>query len=437
MINKKSLQLIIKERTAYVLLVSHCVLWLILAWYAPQYWAQLLGLCLLFYLANGYIFMNWQLKWFSKSRTSDRLFTPAFQIANETLPLLRRGFNEESAQKVAEIIQKISDVSAVAITDREKVLAFLGAGCENHPPGMPIVTQATLDVINTGQLRVVKNKSEFNCKVRDCYCPLESAVIAPLTCRGQIVGTVKLYQTQKGQIPNYVTKLAGGIAQLLSMQMELADLNHQAQLVTEAQLDALQAQINPHFLFNTLNTIGMLIRTNPDMARRLLIRLASFFRHSLRRNGRFVTLDEELKFVRNYLILEKARFREKLGVVKKIDKGLLDYNIPVLSIQPLVENAIRHGITPKEGKGTVQISARRIDQGELEISISDDGVGISPEVKSRVLEPGFGSGSGVGLSNVHERLKILYGEESGLQIWSEPGIGTTVKFRISNHSECN
>ncbi len=362
-------------------------------------------------------------------RVDEKSFAPTLQIANETLPFLRRGLNEETANKTAEIIQKISDVAAVAITDRERVLAFLGTGCENHPVGGSIVTWATREVLATGELKVVQNKSEFNCPVKDCNCPLESAVIAPLICKGEVTGTVKLYQTHKGQIPGSVVKLAIGVAQLLGVQMELAELDRQSQLATKAELDALQAQINPHFLFNTINTISMFTRTNPETARRLLIRLASFFRHSLKRHGRFITLQEETEYINTYLVLEKARFREKIRVVRNIDKSLLHYRIPVLTVQPLVENAIRHGITPKEGQGMVQISAQ-LRGDEIEIAITDDGVGIPPEIMPKIFQPGFGSGSGVGLSNVHERLKLLFGPEHGLNIESEQGFGTTVWLRI-------
>lgn len=405
--------------------------------FLPGYWVQVLLICLVSCLVTNFIHIYGKLKFPARPRSQDRIFTPAFKIASKTLPLLRTGLNEVTARKVAEIILKISDVSAVAITDREKVLAFIGAGCENHPAGMPILTQATLDVIKTGRLGVVKNKTGFNCSKKDCHCPLESAVISPLTLRGQIAGTIKLYQTQKGAIPRYVIKLAEGIAQLLSIQLQLSELDHQVQLATEARLDALQAQINPHFLFNTLNTIGMLIRTNPEKARALLHRLASFFRHSLEQNSRFVTIGKEMEFVRNYLILEKARFREKLKIRRKIDRELLEQVIPALSIQPLVENAIRHGITRKEGKGTVEISICMGDTGSrnIEITISDDGVGINPEILPRVFEPGFGSGSGVGLYNVDERLKMIYGEKNGLKIQSESGVGTKVTFAIPVDSE--
>lgn len=430
MIKKQLFLSIIKKRLTYDLLLWHLLLWLISAFLLPPYRMQSLLLLLCSYLGTVVISSAWQGKAQPKGRTEDRLFPPAMQIATETLSVLRRGLNEETAQKVVEIIQKIADVPAVAITDREKILAFLGAGCEHHPVGLPIVTRTTRDVIATSELRIVRNKQEFNCPRKDCHCPLESAVIVPLTCGDHVAGTLKLYQTTEGPVPDYLIKLAQGIAQLLSIQIELAELDRQAQLVTEAQLDALQAQINPHFLFNTLNTIGMLIRTRPDMARRLIHRLASFFRQSLKKGRRFITLEDELKFVRNYLILEKARFRKKLRIIRKIDKNLLSYPIPVLSIQPLVENAIRHGITPKEGTGIVHISAQMIENNKIEITVCDDGVGIQPEIFPRILEPGFGSGSGVGLSNVNERLIRLYGEDYAIQVGSQPGIGTCVKIVI-------
>lgn len=362
-------------------------------------------------------------------RLDDQPVDPTLQIAHETLPVLRRGLNEETARKTAEIIQKISDVAAVAITDREKVLAYVGAGCERHQPGRLILTHATKQVIATGELKIVENKENLRCPVKDCDCPLEAAVIAPLKCQGKVVGCVKLYQTKQGKIPPHVIKLAVGIAQLLAVQMELAELDRQAQLVTSAELQALHAQINPHFLFNTLNTIIMFSRTNPETARRLLIRLAAFFRHALKKHQMFNTLEEELEYVNTYLVLEKARFRDKLKILRDIDPELLQYQVPVLTIQPLVENAIKHGITPKMGKGAVQISARRVD-GELEIIIRDDGVGIPRDKLPLVLTPGYGSGNGVGLSNVHERLKGMFGEDHGLKIVSEEGKGTTVTVRV-------
>lgn len=353
------------------------------------------------------------------------------QIANETLPFLRRGLNPETAKQTAEIIAKICDVSAVAITDKESVLAYVGAGCERHQhqPGGGILTQATKEVIATGELKIVENKAKFNCPVKNCDCPLESAVIAPLKCRGKLVGCVKLYQTKQGAIPTQTINLAVGITQLLGVQMELAELDRQAQLVTKAELQALHAQINPHFLFNTLNTIIMFIRTNPETARRLLIRLATFFRQTLKKHGHFNTLKQELEYINTYLVLEKARFREKLRIVRDIDHELRDYLVPVLTLQPLVENAVKHGVTPKVGPGVVEISAKKIDN-ELQIMVKDDGVGIPKDKLPLIFAQGYGSNNGVGLSNVHERLKSMFGEEYALKIESIEGKGTTVHLRV-------
>jgi len=200
--------------------------------------------------------------------------------------------------------------------------------------------------------------------------------------------------------------------------------------IKKAELDALQAQINPHFLFNTLNTIIAYSRTNPETARRLLIRLASFFRHALKRHGHFNSLREEVEYVNNYLILEKARFGEKLKIQKNIDPGLLGCRVPALTLQPLVENAVKHGIQPKTGTGILSITVEQQMKGEILFTIRDDGVGISKDKIHEILLPGSGNGNGVGLSNVHERLKSLFGKSYGLQIISEENKGTCICFRV-------
>jgi len=406
------------------------VVWVLLALLNPKSWAPYLAICVLSFLFTAVFVGHKQAELYSAMNTYDRIFTPAMQIANKTLPFLRTGLNQQTAAMVAEVIKEISGADAVAITDDKNVLAYLGIGYENHPPGEPIVTQATQEVIRDGKLRILRNKREFQCTRPNCTCALQSAVIAPLTYKGRVSGTVKLYLTQKGDVPDHFVKLAYGMAELLSMQMELAEIDYQTHLAVEAKLDALQAQINPHFLFNTLNTIGALIRINPSLARSLLYRFASYFRYSLKEKGRFVTVREELEFIRNYLILEKARFGRKLNIIQCVDPDLKEQVIPILSVQPLIENAIRHGITPKESPGTVKITVRSLGNEAVEISVKDDGVGIKPELMPHVLEPGFGTGSGVGMSNVHERLKMIYGEENGLIIASTPGEGTEVKFSI-------
>ncbi|MEG1180325.1 MAG: histidine kinase, partial [Oscillospiraceae bacterium] len=343
------------------------------------------------------------------------------------------GLNVETAQKVAEIIYNISDVSAVTITNMEQVLAYIGADCEEHPTiGMPIITESAYDVLRTGELRVVHNKSGLHCEKNGYNCPLESTVIAPLILNDKIIGTVKLYHPAKDEVPEYVLKLAIGAAQLLSMQVELAEKDRQQQLMVEAQLDALRARINPHFLFNTLNTIGVLIRTDPEKARELLLNFSAFFRNSLKTSSHFVTLAQELENINNYIVLEQARFGDKLNIQMSLEPQLMDAIVPVLSIQPLVENAIVHGITPKESNGTVRVKAYSLGEEEIEIVVSDDGIGIKEDILTLVREKKYNSssGAGVGLNNVDERLKILFGKDSGIKINSRHGEGTTVSFTI-------
>lgn len=357
------------------------------------------------------------------------------KIAHETLPYLRRGLNEHNAEAIAKIIQEISQVAAVSITDCEKQLAYIGAGCDRHHPGDKILTEATREVIRNNNYKIVQTQQELNCPMSDnCDCPLAAAVIVPLVCRGDVVGTFKIYETKDGKISPDLTRLALGMGQILSLQVELAELDHQANLVTEAKLDALQAQINPHFFFNVLNTIIATSRSNPNRARRLLIHLSEFFRKALKSKSTLISLNDEMEFVNNYLVLEKARFGKKLKIRTEIPRNLMDAEVPRLSIQPLVENAVKHGITPKLTSGTVLIRVYKIEKAngvvELLIEVIDDGMGIEKDRLKDVLLPGVGSGNGVGLANVHARLQGLYGEEYGLQIHSEPGEGTTVNMRL-------
>ncbi|WP_258358651.1 histidine kinase [Moorella sulfitireducens] len=361
---------------------------------------------------------------------TEGIFASTLQIAHETLPVLRGGLNEATAAKTAEIIQNITEVPAIAITNRENVLTFLGVGCDQHRAGDRILTEATKEVIATGKLKVVHTPQGLCCPRYNmgCNCPLKAAVIVPLKCREEIVGALKLYQTREGVFPPLIIRLAIGLADLLSLQIELAELDRQRQLLTEARLEALNAQINPHFFFNTLNTIISFSRTDPERARRLLIRLASLFRQTLNRRGSLTTLRAELECVRTYLVLEKARFGSKFRYLQDVPVDLLDYHIPVLSLQPLVENAINHGLLPKEGPGIIKITGRLVGN-ELHLTITDDGVGIPAEKLPLVFQPGYGSGNGVGLSNVNLRFQNLYGPDYGLRLESS-GNGTTVFLRV-------
>jgi two-component system LytT family sensor kinase len=364
-----------------------------------------------------------------RSKTRLDSIESTMDFAEKTLPYFQEGLNSESAMIVAEIIKNISNIPAVAITDRKNVLAFIGEGCDKHPVGGPIRTQATLDAIADGKMHIIGNKAEFNCKLENCECPLESAIIVPLFNKEDVIGCLKFYDINKGEMSESKIKLAVGIGKMLSMQVELADYDRQYHLSTEAKLDALQAQVNPHFLFNSLNTINMYINKEPQYARQLIIRLSTLLRYLLGTYGRFIPLAEELSYLEDYVVIENARYLDKLSVDFNIDVNIDDIEIPVFTIQPLVHNAIIHGILPKDGVGRVTINISRL-KNELIISVEDDGVGIKEVNMKKVFESGNGSGCGIGVNNVDERLKILYGKEYGLKIQSRYMKGTIVSFRI-------
>ncbi len=201
-------------------------------------------------------------------------------------------------------------------------------------------------------------------------------------------------------------------------------LEEQERLLIQARVDALISQINPHFLFNTLNTVSALVRFDPDTARSMVLKLSNILRRRLKTQIHFLSLKQELEFIDDYLDIEVVRFgKEKLQIRKEIDPDTLDLEVPSMILQPLVENAIRHGIGPKIEGGTITLRACRRKR-RLVIEVVDDGMGIPEERRSEILE------SGIGLINVQERLKALYGQEFALVVESSPGKGTAIRVEI-------
>jgi two-component system LytT family sensor kinase len=208
-------------------------------------------------------------------------------------------------------------------------------------------------------------------------------------------------------------------------------LEEQGRLLLEARLDALQRQINPHFLFNTLNSITSLVRSEPELAREMVVKLANILRVLLKDREAFLPLREELQFTDDYLDIEVVRFGSKLKVVKEIAEDTLDIVVPGMLLQPLIENSIKHGLEPRISGGTVTLRSRITDEGRLMVEVEDDGVGIGPERNDASLVSGLvRPGTGIGVRNVRERMGVLYGDLATVEINSRPGRGTKVTLMM-------
>lgn len=352
----------------------------------------------------------------------------ALKIADMTLAYFRKGFNEETAKDTANIIKIMTNIEAVSFTDTEKILAHVGIGEDHHLAGSPIKTNLTKEAIQSKRYVVANTREEIGCDYYDCQ--LRSAIIVPIKEMDKVIGTLKLYKSKENSITKVETELALGLAQIFSTQIELSKIDYQRELLARSELKALQAQINPHFLFNAINTIVSLTRTKPDEARKLLIHLGNYFRKNLEQNLEEVDLYKEIEHINSYLEIEKARFGDKLEVEYHIEENI-DCKLPPLILQPLVENAIKHGIFGKIEGGKIEIIARDIDLG-TELIVKDNGVGIAKEKLESLFEKGSTS-EGIGMKNVNERLVNKYGPEYGLKIESEVNKGTTISMVIPKY----
>lgn len=346
------------------------------------------------------------------------------EVAGRWMPL-RSGLTAEAAQRTVKLLHPLMPDCSVAITDREELLAFSGPGAEHHTVGQPPRTLASAKVFDRAKTVVIRSRQHLGCPDPDC--PLQTAVGAPLAIGKRVVGALLVCRVDRYPPPK---RLVEGLAGILSLHLELAELDRERKLAVDAKLDALRAQINPHFLFNTLNTIASRARTDSEEARQLLLRLSDFFRYAIRQHGQFAEFGQEYFFVRTYLALEQARFGEALRVRYDVDPQVLTARVPVLTIQPLVENAVKHGLADKVDGGTVTLKAR-VDPltRTTSIRVSDDGVGIQGDVLDRV-RTGDATDGGVGLRNISERLETLYGQRCSLDIRSDEGGGTVVELRI-------
>ncbi|TCO77452.1 sensor histidine kinase [Marinisporobacter balticus] len=347
----------------------------------------------------------------------------ALEIANKTLPYFR-DVNEDSLRKVCEIIKDSVKADAVSITDRKKILAHIGNGEDHHTVGKEILTKATARAIQEGTTQILNTPKEIECM--EDHCPLKSGIIVPLKENEKIIGTLKIYYKDENHITFRDISLADGLSQLISTQLEISKLEKLKEMANKSEIKALQAQINPHFLFNALNTIVSFMRLDIDKSRALIIDLSTYLRYNLEIEDELVSLNKELEQVRAYIKIEQARYGNKLNIIYDMKENI-DIRIPSLTIQPLVENAIKHGILKNNQNGFIKISIKEeTDKKRVEIMIEDNGVGIEEDIIQGIKNGKTKEGS-IGLLNVYNRLKLIYGKGLNIERLKK---GTRISFEI-------
>lgn len=344
------------------------------------------------------------------------------QIADQCLPHFQKGlYSAVDMNAASDIILKQTGLDGVAITDKVSILGQAGQILTNRfsDDSLHAIVHQTIE---SGQARITPWSDRHH--LEKAKRSKAMIICAPLTQKdGLVVGTLMLLLSKQKLSMDVELWFAKGLAQLLSTQAELSQLEIQKQMRRKAEIMALQSQINPHFLFNALSTISMFCREKPQRARELLLDLSQYFRNTLQTQDEMIRLQQEMQHVQAYLELEKARFGPKLQIMEDIPSDI-DCKVPPFILQPLVENAIKHGAM-KVGKGcSIQIQAID-DVTGIHISVTDNGPGI-PDIVIRKLYHDKMDKESVGLSNVHKRLKSIYGEEYGLTFANTNGENVVV-----------
>ncbi len=358
---------------------------------------------------------------------SSRQLYLASEVSRKCMGILRNGLkNEADIDKAADIILKETGWAGIMIADRTRVMAWKYSG---HKLGQ--VDISDLPAVAKEAITTKKVAAAIQTEREDpLYEILKeySVAAAPMMIRDQPIGCMIAWTKRQWVARRSEVVLLQNIVTILSTHIAMAELDNQKRMRQKAEFKALQFQVNPHFLFNALNTISYVSRENPDRARELLVILANYFRYNLNNEAYMVPMADELEHVKDYLELEKARFEEKLEIVYEVN-GNLDIQVPTLILQPIVENAIKHGVD-KKGVRYVEILVQENWEG-LQVCISDHGRGFPEEVLEK-LKQEEAVGSSVGLLNVHKRMKSIYGEDHGLNI-----VNTDQGSRVELHFKKN
>jgi two-component system, LytTR family, sensor kinase len=354
----------------------------------------------------------------SFGRPSRHAVHDVLALASRAAEPLRAGLSPAAASAAVGPLAEVLHASALVLTDTVTVLAYNG-GCDWH---RGFALEAAVSVLAGKGTQVEASR----CGQVDC--DITAVVVAPLVVEGAIVGTLQAY-VDEAELS--FVRAAEELARWVANQVELGELDRARVSAAGAQLRTLRAQISPHFLFNALNTIASFVRTDPERARELLMEFADFARYTFSSTDQFATFADELRAIDTYVSIERARFGDRLNVSLRVAPEVLGVPVPFLVLQPLVENALQHGLYRKEGGGTLTV--RAFDAGtEAHIVIEDDGVGMEPEVLAELLAGHGVQGErrGFGLASVDERLRTTFGSEYGIVVETGLGLGTKVTIRV-------
>jgi two-component system LytT family sensor kinase len=359
-------------------------------------------------------------RWYARQLGSDADLATfrTLHTASLASPALRQGLHPESVERSLKHLRNLLGTAAVAIADTHDLLGYDGLSTHHAEQAHQLARRAIED-----SSTVVAGRADLSCDTPGCL--VQHAIASPLVIEDRVAGALVALTDQTS--PNLL-RATEEVASWASGQLELAELDESRHRLMRAEVRALRAQISPHFIYNSLGAIASFVRTDPDRARDLLLEFADFTRYSFRQHGDFTTLAEELRSVERYLLLEQARFGDRLRVTLQVAPEVLGVSVPFLCLQPLVENAVQHGLESVAEGGRISIEARDANR-ECVISIEDNGAGQDPE-RIRAVLSGNTGGDSVGLANVDERLRTTFGDEYGLVVETAPGAGTRVVVRV-------
>jgi len=356
----------------------------------------------------------------------------ALTIAEEALPFLKSGNLSNHADGIANLLYERLQVAAISVTSEDKVQAFKGIGHDHHHIGQKIITPLSKEALATNEIQIAYSKADIDCEHPEC--PLEAAIIIPISEANDSISLIKFYFKKAQHIRPVEKVLAQGIGQLISNQLKIIAGENLQTNIRDAELRNLQAQINPHFLFNTLHLIATLFRVDPKRARHITIQLANFMRFNLGlASESLILLERECEHVRAYIEIIQARFSNRLHIHFEQERTFSEVYIPPSTIQPLVENSIQHGLKRVTTNGRIDVFIKK-QNDRIEITVQDNGVGFNEKDIDNINNASRSKKdkSGIGLYNVNQRLISLLGDESRLHAENLPTRGSKVYFSIPN-----